>query len=76
MLATWPFHKRIDPARIGMFGFSWEDLRAVEVGGTLSFGRMAQLCSSHPTAPECGFIRAAKGDQLDPMPTPAIRMGA
>jgi len=70
MLATWPFHKRIDPARIGMFGFSLGGFTTlVEVGGTPELGRMAQLCSSHPTAPECGFIRAAKGDQLDPMPT-------
>jgi predicted dienelactone hydrolase len=69
MLATWPSRDRLDGARIGMFGFSLGGFTTlVEVGGTPTLGRMAQLCSTHPTAPECGFIKAAKGDQLDPIP--------
>jgi len=52
-----------------MFGFSLGGFTTlVETGGTPDLRRMAQLCSAHPTAPECGFVKAAKGDQLDPIP--------
>jgi predicted dienelactone hydrolase len=69
MLTTWPSHDRLDGARIGMFGFSLGGFTTlVEAGGTPDLRRMAQLCSAHPTAPECGFVKAVKGDQLDPIP--------
>jgi predicted dienelactone hydrolase len=29
---------------------------------------MAQLCSTHPSAPECGFVKPSHGDQLDTIP--------
>src|SRR5882762_4193864 len=69
MLTTWPSHDRLDGARIGMFGFSLGGFTTlVETGGAPDLRRMAQLCSAHPTAPECGFVKAAKDDQLDPIP--------
>ena len=70
MLAVWASHDRLDGTRIGMLGFSLGGFTTlVEVGGTPTLGRMAQLCSTHPTAPGCAFIKAANGDQLDPIPT-------
>ena len=71
MLKTWPQHDRLDRTRIGMFGFSLGGFTALVVSGAVpEVGRMRQLCSQRPTAPECLFIKQRNGDQLNP-PTPA-----
>jgi predicted dienelactone hydrolase len=52
-----------------MFGFSLGGFTtAVLLGGVPKLSRMAQLCISTPTAPECAFIKNAQGDLLDPNP--------
>jgi len=65
MLTTWPQHDRLDIARVGMFGFSLGGFTTLVVsGGTPDVSRMRELCTKHPTAPECLFIKERNGDQL------------
>ena len=67
MLTVWDKHDRLDPARVGMFGFSLGGFTAlVEAGGIPEPGRMRELCTTRPNAPECLFIRQRNGDQLSP----------
>jgi predicted dienelactone hydrolase len=67
VLSSWPARLNLNPRRIGMFGFSLGGFTTlVLVGGTPELSRMAQLCDSKPSAPECSFIKAANGDQLTP----------
>jgi predicted dienelactone hydrolase len=52
MLSSWPQHSRLDPNRIGIFGFSLGGFTAlVEVGGIPNLSRMALQCSVRPHAP-------------------------
>jgi len=65
ILSSWSDRGRVDPQRIGVFGFSLGAFTAlVLVGGTPELQRMARLCSERPQAPECTFIRQRNGDQL------------
>jgi predicted dienelactone hydrolase len=67
MLTTWIQHDRLDAARVGMFGFSLGGFTTlVETGGIPDVNRMRELCTKHPTAPECLFIKQRNGDQLKP----------
>lgn len=67
VLSSWPGRLNLNPRRIGMFGFSLGGFTTlVLIGGTPELARMAQLCESKPSAPECTFIKNAKGDQLTP----------
>jgi predicted dienelactone hydrolase len=67
LLSSWPGHLNLNPRRIGVFGFSLGGFAAlVLIGGTPEIARMAQLCDSNPSAPECSFIKNAHGDQLSP----------
>lgn len=69
MLDSWPEHDHLDQGRVGIFGFSLGGFTSlVEIGGTPELHRMALLCSTHPDAPECAFIKRTHGDQLDPNP--------
>jgi predicted dienelactone hydrolase len=69
MLGSWPARAQLDPARVGIFGFSLGGFTAlVEIGGIPDLRQMARLCADHADAPECRFIRDRHGDQLDPMP--------
>ncbi|HEY0746944.1 MAG TPA: hypothetical protein VGD63_09615 [Steroidobacteraceae bacterium] len=69
MLSSWDGHGNLNPRRVGVFGFSLGGFTAaVLAGGVPKLSRMAQLCTSTPTAPECAFIKNAQGDQLDPNP--------
>jgi predicted dienelactone hydrolase len=71
LLGGWPEHNRLDPARIGIFGFSLGGFTAlVAIGGTPDLHRIPQFCSEKPQAPECRFIRERHGDQLDEALTP------
>jgi predicted dienelactone hydrolase len=70
VLDSWPQHQRIDSTRIGMFGFSLGGFTTlVAIGGTPDLSRTALLCTSHPEAPDCGFVRDHHGDPLDRTPT-------
>jgi predicted dienelactone hydrolase len=54
MLASWPHHDLIDPARIGMFGFSAGGFTAlVEIGGVPDMTRAAPYCDAHPDEWTC-----------------------
>jgi predicted dienelactone hydrolase len=71
MLTSWTQHDRLDAGRVGMFGFSLGGFTTlVAVGGIPDLGRMRNLCTSRPTAPECLFIKQRNGDQLSPAPFP------
>src|SRR5215467_3494830 len=67
LLTIWTQHERLDASRVGMFGFSLGGFTTlVEIGGIPDLSRMRELCATHPTAPECLFIRQRNGDQLSP----------
>jgi predicted dienelactone hydrolase len=60
MLAAWPDHLRIDPARIGVFGFSAGGFTAlVDIGGQPDLSLVRPHCATHPTAFECGLTTKA-----------------
>lgn len=66
MLTGWSDRDRLDPARVGLFGFSLGGFTVLVLsGGTPDLNRMRQLCNARPTAPECVFIATRHGDQLD-----------
>jgi predicted dienelactone hydrolase len=68
MLTDWQYHNRVDRARVGMFGFSLGGFTTLVVsGGTPDLGRMTELCTTRPSAPECQFVRERHGDQLSPV---------
>jgi predicted dienelactone hydrolase len=70
MLTVWADHNRVDPSRVGMFGFSLGGFTTlVEAGGTPDLSRMLELCTKRPGAPECIFVKQRKGDQLDTVTT-------
>jgi predicted dienelactone hydrolase len=71
MLATWPERDRVDPRRVGVFGFSLGGYTAlVAIGGNPDFRQIPKLCHERPSAPECGFIARRHGDQLDSIAAP------
>ncbi len=72
MLTRWAEHEHLDPARVGMFGFSLGGFTTLVVtGGVPDLSRMKELCSQRPAAPECLFIKQRHGDQLNaPASTP------
>jgi len=54
MLAYWPGHDRLDPSRIGIFGFSLGGFTAlVAIGGTPDLGLLVAYCREHPEEPSC-----------------------
>jgi predicted dienelactone hydrolase len=62
LLATWPDHARIDPSKIGMFGFSAGAFTALTtIGGTPDLALIASHCA---TTPEfvCQLWRPAGND--------------
>jgi predicted dienelactone hydrolase len=72
MLASWPHHDRLDPARVGAFGFSLGGFTAlVAIGGNPDFRQIPKLCHEQPSAPECGFIAQHHSNQLDSTAAPA-----
>lgn len=49
LLQSWPEHERIDPKRVGVFGFSAGATTAlVNVGGVLDMGEIAPHCKAQP----------------------------
>lgn len=68
MLGTWPGHARIDPARIGAFGFSSGGFTVlVAAGGRPDLSTMADHCQVHPGAFDCLlFEQAVASPPADP----------
>jgi len=65
ILGAWPESIRLDPTRVGIFGFSLGGFTAlVTIGGIPDLSRIPQFCSDKPEAPECRFIKERHGDQL------------
>ena len=77
MLATWPDHGRIDPARIGFYGFSRGGFTGlVLIGGNLDQQRLAEICKAYAKLQTCQQLGA--GERLpEPLPhDPRIRASA
>jgi predicted dienelactone hydrolase len=63
MLASWQHHDAIDPARIGMFGFSAGGFTAlVAIGGTPDLKTVAPYCAGHPDEWSCRMLKERKID--------------
>ncbi len=59
MLADWPGHARIDPQRVGAFGFSSGGFTVlVEAGGEPDLTRVGPHCVEHPKFFDCGLLAA------------------
>jgi predicted dienelactone hydrolase len=60
MLASWPRRDRLDPVRIGIFGFSAGGFTAlVAIGGVPDLSRTPSYCAAHPDEWTCRRIREA-----------------
>ena len=60
MLGEWPDHARIDPERIGAFGFSAGGFTVLaDIGGAPDFTRIKPHCEAHPDYFECALIKRA-----------------
>ena len=63
MLASWPRRHVLDPARIGMFGFSAGGFTALVVlGGVPDMTRVAPYCAAHPDEWACRKIKEHPAD--------------
>ncbi len=72
MLRDWPFHARIDPARIGVFGFSAGGFTALVAAGAVP--NMAQIgphCAAQPGEFTCALIARNHVDLSHAQPLPA-----
>jgi len=69
LLADWPSHDRLDPARIGIFGFSLGGFTAlVAIGGVPDLGRIPAYCAEYADR-VCGMLRGVDTS------TPAFTFG-
>ena len=60
MLAEWPEHGRIDPNRIGLFGFSSGGFTGlVAIGGTPNLSGIGAHCAAHPDYFDCQVLAKA-----------------
>src|SRR5258708_13699287 len=73
MLESWAGHDQLDPARIGIFGFSAAGLPPlVAIGAEPNLGRIASYCAENARETECkrATERAAAGTDDAAQPTP------
>ncbi len=62
MLAAWPDHDRIDPAGIGILGFSVGGFAALAaIGGVPDLGRVTAHCAEHPDR-VCRILKERNAD--------------
>jgi predicted dienelactone hydrolase len=67
MLATWSDHAKLDPERIGFFGFSRGGYTGLVVaGGNPDLRKMTALCPASSPNPDCAELRRGE------IPTPAF----
>lgn len=72
MLADWPGHDRLDPSRIGIFGFSAGSFTAlVAIGGTPDLRLLIEHCREVPEEPACSLGEGGRSDTLGPARRPA-----
>jgi predicted dienelactone hydrolase len=63
ILSSWSGHDRLDPAKIGIFGFSAGGFTALAaVGGRPDFSKVATHCSDHPSEYACTAVARHKGE--------------
>jgi predicted dienelactone hydrolase len=63
MLASWAHREALDPARVGVFGFSAGGFTAlVAIGGTPDMLTVAPYCAAHPDEWACRMLRDHKVD--------------
>lgn len=68
MLQTWPEHARIDPERIGAFGFSAGGFTVLApAGGEPDFAKTLPHCQAHPEYFDCKLV-AKSGVRPAPQP--------
>jgi predicted dienelactone hydrolase len=68
MLAAWPHRDLLDPARIGMFGFSAGGFTAlVAIGGVPDMTRVASYCAAHPDEWACRKAKEYRADRSAPV---------
>jgi predicted dienelactone hydrolase len=66
LLGGWPAHARLDPARVGVYGFSVGGFAAlVTAGGVPDFGRIPAYCAQYPDR-VCGMLKARNIDTSVP----------
>lgn len=71
MLTRWPGAGRVDPGRIGVFGFSAGGFTALaSVGGTPDMNRTVPHCAVHPGEWMCRTMRKRGFDPLREGPVP------
>jgi predicted dienelactone hydrolase len=69
MLTSWPQHDRLDPMRVGIFGFSAGGFTAlVAIGGVPDFSGGASYCATYPDEWACRRVRET-GARLAAAPT-------
>jgi predicted dienelactone hydrolase len=67
MLASWPHRGLIDPARIGMFGFSAGGFTTlVEIGGEPDVTRAVAHCAAYPDEWACRRVKESGGSGRAP----------
>lgn len=72
MLGEWPGHQRIDPARIGAFGFSNGGFTVlVAAGGVPRLSAIAPYCQTHPAHDLCSALHQAGVDPASIADPPA-----
>jgi predicted dienelactone hydrolase len=71
MLSGWDSHGRIDPSRIGMFGFSSGGFTTlVNIGGVPDLGKIAPYCQDHPGDYACRLAATRPGAASAAAPGP------
>ncbi|MDB6001877.1 MAG: putative lipoprotein signal peptide [Rhizobacter sp.] len=75
MLSTWVGHAAIDPARIGMFGFSSGGFTTlVSIGGIPDFSTIGPMCRQYPADFACQLL--AKSSSNVAVPVTSATAGA
>ena len=71
MLSSWQDHASIDPARIGMFGFSAGGFTTlVSIGGVPDFSTVGPMCRQYPADFACQLLAKTSSNPAMPV-TPA-----
>lgn len=77
MLGAWPEHGRLDPARVGAFGFSSGGFTVLSAAGAAADPtQLGRHCKDHPGYFDCGLIRRNGPPAAWPAPAPDRRLKA
>jgi predicted dienelactone hydrolase len=68
MLSTWDGRAVIDPARVGMFGYSAGGFTAiVSIGGIPDFAKVGPVCRQHPSDFACQLLARSASNPAAPV---------